>query len=385
MKMKPKEEINGDMPKHLMPEDRISIIEEVVAALVFKLKDPLSSVMGYADLLSPKINDPESKEELEGILQGAERISQIIREFTLFSIRKEPKKEAIDLNKLIEMCIEMKAEKLNLKNIKIFKDMDTSLPRTQADMEQVRYVILHLISNSEEIISKYHGLGEIRIKTRTMGDRIEIVFSDDGPGVPEENLSKIFDPFFSTEKKGLGLGLSNCYMIIASHGGTINAESEWGHGTTFTITLPIINIEEEKKKGEEVEKSLKGLKGLIIDDDISIITLTSRYLKNEGCEIETVQNVKDALNIIEGKEFDFVICDIRMPEMGGDDFYRIVGERKPRLKDRIILMTGDVMGKKTRAFISSTKNLFIEKPFNLNELKKVIIDLQGRIDQKEIL
>ena len=382
MKLKPKVEIHDDMPKHLMPEDRISIIEEVVADLIFKLKDPLSSIMGYADLLSQKINDPESKEELEGILQGTERISQIIREFTLFSIRREPKKEAIDLNKLIEMCIEMKAEKLNLKNIKIFKDMDTSLPRTKADPEQMRYVILHLINNSEELISKYHGLGEIRIKTRTMGDRIEIVLSDDGPGIPRENLSKIFDPFFSTKEKGLGLGLSNSYMMIASHGGTLNVESEWGHGTTFTITLPIIKIEEEKKKGEEVEKSLKGLKGLVIDDDFSIIALTSRYLKNQGCEIETAQNVKDALNIIEGKEFDFVLCDIRMPEMGGDDFYRIVGERKPRLKDRIILMTGDTLGSKTRAFISSTKNSLIEKPFNLDKLKKVVIDLQRVMEER---
>jgi DNA-binding NtrC family response regulator len=170
--------------------------------------------------------------------------------------------------------------------------------------------------------------------------------------------------------------------MIASHGGTLNVESEWGHGTAFTITLPIIKVEEEKKKGEEVEKSLKGLKGLVIDDDISIITLTSRYLRSQGCEIETAQNVKDALNIIEGKEFDFVLCDIRMPEMGGDDFYRIVGERKPRLKDRIILMTGDTLGSKTRAFISSTKNLLIEKPFNLDKLKKVVIDLQRVMEEK---
>jgi CheY-like chemotaxis protein len=89
--------------------------------------------------------------------------------------------------------------------------------------------------------------------------------------------------------------------------------------------------------------------------------------------METAAEVKTALSIIEGKDFDFVICDIKMPEMGGGDFYRVVKEKRPSLTDRIIFLTGDTLGDETRTFIDSVTNPLIEKPFQLSELKEEIV------------
>lgn len=134
-------------------------------------------------------------------------------------------------------------------------------------------------------------------------------------------------------------------------------------------------MEKKKEKGKSVERDLRGLKGLIIDDDPTILNLIFKYLERQECKIITASDVKNALNLIKGKDFDFVICDIKMQGLGGADFYRIVQEKKPSLKDRIIFTTGDVQSDSAKAFIDSVTNLHIEKPFSLNELKEVIINM----------
>jgi CheY-like chemotaxis protein len=92
-----------------------------------------------------------------------------------------------------------------------------------------------------------------------------------------------------------------------------------------------------------------------------------------GCKIRTAEDVRTALNIVEDEDLDFVICDMKMPVMGGNDFYEIIKEKKPSLKERIIFATGDLLGETTRVFIASLMNPYIEKPFDLKELKEVII------------
>ena len=118
---------------------------------------------------------------------------------------------------------------------------------------------------------------------------------------------------------------------------------------------------------------MRGMKGLVIDDNPIILNIVFKYLKHQGCEIMIASDVKTALNLVKGKDFDFVICDIKMQGLGGPDFYRIVQEKKPSLKDCIIFATGDVQSDSTKAFIDSVTNPYIEKPFSLNELKEIII------------
>jgi CheY-like chemotaxis protein len=235
--------------------------------------------------------------------------------------------------------------------------------------------LFYLINNAEKAILEFHGFGEIRVKTRVVERQIEIIVSDDGPGIQKENISKLTDPLFTTKGGGIGLGLAISNDILSAHGGTMRVESEWGKGATFTVTLPIIASEGKRKKEERKapERGLEGLKGLVIDDDPSILEVVSEYLERVGCKISTAEDVRTALNIVEDEDFDFVICDMKMPVMGGNDFYEIIKAKKPSLKDRIIFATGDILGETTRVFIDSVMNPYIEKPFDLKELKEVII------------
>jgi CheY-like chemotaxis protein len=357
-------------------ELRKSTLEELIPDLVHKLNGPLASVLGYTQLLLNKIRDPEVKEDVEKIIEEAQRASQIIKGLVIFTKKREPRKEAVDLNEIVEKVFERKVHQLNLRNINVVKELSPSIPLTKADPRQIQQVLLNLIGNAEEAITEFHGFGEMRVKTQVEGRKIKIVVSDDGPGISEENLPEIFDPFFTTKDKGVGLGLSISNDIIIEHGGTLRVESKYGKGATFAVTLPVIEIEEKEKRemGKGIGESLKGRKGLVIDDEPTILDLLSRYLEHEGCEINTAVDVKTALNIIESKDFDFVICDLKMPGMGGADFYRIIKENRPSFVKRIVFATGDVLSDKTRAFIDSVTTPFIEKPFNLFELKKLLLE-----------
>jgi CheY-like chemotaxis protein len=363
-----------ELQKKSSQSRKMTNLGDFIPGLVFKLNSHLAPVIGYAQLLLPKMVDPDSKRHLEKIIEEAQQASQIIKDLVDFLRKRELQKEVVDLNGLIETVIKMKVAELTSKNITVVKELSPFIPLTQVDPKQIHQVILNLINNAEEAISEFHGLGEIRVNTRVVNGYVEITVADDGPGIASENISKIFDPFFTTKEKRIGLGLSNSYDTVTKHGGTIRVISEWGKGSTFIITLPIIKIEDGEKKEEEksVKKSLKGTKGLVIDDEPSFLYLVSEYLIREGCEIMTATDAKTALTILEDRDFDFVVCDIRMPEMSGIEFYRIIEEKKPSLKNKIVFSTGDILNNTTRAFFELVTNPQVGKPFNFDELKEVI-------------
>jgi CheY-like chemotaxis protein len=350
--------------------NRISGLENLIPELVHTLNNPLASIVGYAQLLLPKIFDPEAKENVEKIIEETQRINQIVKNLVPFIKERRAKKEVVDLNDLIDRALEARTRELSIRNINTIKELSPSLALTRIDPRQIHQVLLNLIDNAEDAISEFHGFGEIKVRTHTIGEQIEIIISDDGPGIPGENISKIFEPFFTTKAKGIGLGLCISYHMVIENGGTMRVQSEWGRGATFIITIPVIKVESGKRKetGEGVERILKGLRGLVIDDDPNILYVVSNYLELKKCEISTAPDVKTALNLIENKDFDFVICDIKMPEKSGSDFYHIVKEKKPSLRDRIIFCTGDLLSDTTKTFIDSVTNPLIEKPFNLSEL-----------------
>ncbi|MDI6761965.1 MAG: response regulator [Thermodesulfobacteriota bacterium] len=359
-------------------EKKISVLENFLPELVHRLNNHLGSILGYGQLLLPKMTDSESKKYLERIIEEAHRSSHVIKDLVDFIRKRKPQKEVIDLNELIESVLKMKIRELDARRIEVVKELSPSIPLTLVDPKQIQVALANLINNAEETITEFHGFGEIRVKTCEMEGQIEIVISDDGPGIPAENISKIFDPFCMTIKgRGTGLELTISHDTVIEHGGTMIVESEWGKGTTFIITLPIAEGEKKKGEGKRTEMNLRGLKGLVIDDERTFLDVVSKYSELMGCKITTALDAKTALASIESEDFDFVICDIRMPKMSGIEFYGIIKEKKPSLKDRIIFSTGDVLSDTTREFMESIDNPCIEKPFDMSALKEVIIKIVG--------
>jgi CheY-like chemotaxis protein len=259
------------------------------------------------------------------------------------------------------------------------------LPVTIADAGQLQQVFLNLIVNAETEMKLARGSGRLSIKTEQIDNNIRVSFKDDGPGIAEENLERIFNPFFTTRQvgQGTGLGLSVCYGIVSEHGGRIYAESKLGKGATFIVELPIVTEDKQLEFPEPAvqgQQKVTGAKILVVDDEPVVREFISKVLAEEGHQVETVDNAEDALEMVKIKTYRIILLDIKMPGMSGIELYKRFQKIAPSLARRVVFVTGDVMGARTTAFLSKAKAPYITKPFDGKQLNIAInrIFTQGR-------
>ncbi len=221
---------------------RLGVIGEMASGIVHEVNNPLTSVIGFAEMLAQKELPEDAKEYVRIINSEGKRVSGIASRLLNFSRHQNPGTEYTDINKLIEATVELQQYEMTSGNIKITTKLDPHLPRTMADTGQMQQVFLNIMLNARTAMRLAHGGGKLLIKTKAMDNTIQISFKDDGPGIAKKNLQRIFYPFFTTRKlgEGTGLGLSICQNIIATHNGTIYARSKLGKGATFIIKLPVV-------------------------------------------------------------------------------------------------------------------------------------------------
>ena len=183
----------------------------------------------------------EIKSDIEIIYNEAQRASKIVKNLLTFARKHPSVQQLVSLNNVIDKVLELRAYEHKTSNIQVMTNLAADLPEIPADYFQLQQVFLNLIITAEYFMIQAHNRGTLTIGTRKGGDSIVATVSDDGPGIPQENLAHLFDPFFTTKPlgKGTGLGLSICHGIITEHGGSIYARSEPGQGATFVVELPI--------------------------------------------------------------------------------------------------------------------------------------------------
>lgn len=226
------------LEKDLREKENLALIGEVVSSIAHSLSNPLNIISGNADyLLLNKNEDQQEYEELRTIVDEATRITRSLRGLLDFSRPMAFEKTSIDVNKIIEDIAAKSKYTIGKKDIKIRKTLEKGLHSILADKAQIEESISNIVINGIQAIT---GSGEINIRTFTDHGSICIEISDNGPGIPKENLEKIFKPFFSSKGygKGTGLGLSIVKRIINEHGGSVKVRSLQGKGSTFTIALP---------------------------------------------------------------------------------------------------------------------------------------------------
>jgi CheY-like chemotaxis protein len=238
---------------------------------------------------------------------------------------------------------------------------------------------LNIIINAEKEMRLAHGRGQLVVKTEQIGDYIRIVFEDDGPGIAEENMDKIFNPFFTTREVGnsTGLGLSISHAIVTEHDGRIYARSRFGHGATFFVEVPIFGEETQREAGKmsRIEKPTRG-RILVIDDEAAILDYMSQALSGAGYEVQTAADTALAKRFLLQLSYDLILLDIKMPQVNGIEFYEDVEKTVPGLQKKVIVITGDVMGEETKVFISRTGVAYLTKPLEtaklLSEIERIL-------------
>ena len=357
---------------------RLASVGEMAAGIAHEINNPLTGVIGYAQLLMQRKEVPEDiREDLEVIYNGGQRVASIVKRLLAFARQHKPEQGYVSINELIETTIKLRAYNLETSNINLTTYLDPELPITIADSGLLQQVFVNLIVNAETEMKLAHGKGNMSIKSEKTDNTIKISVTDDGPGIARKNLDRIFDPFFTTREvgQGTGLGLSVCHGIIAEHNGRIYAESKLGKGATFIVELPIVTELQRPEMSQPVVEEperVAGAKILVIDDEPAVLSFLSRMLTGEGHEVETADNADDALKMVDSRRYRLILLDIRMPGMSGVELYRHFRKRAVSLARRIVFITGDVIAADTEAFLSETRAPYITKPFDAEKLKKDI-------------
>jgi len=227
--------------EQLTVTDRLASIGELAAGIAHELNNPLTSIIGFSQLLLDKDVPADIKDDLRIIHSEARRTAEVVRNLLIFARKHTPVKQMVNINSIIEKVLELRAYEQRVSNIQVITRFASDLPEVVADYFQLQQVFLNIVINAEYFMTEADQRGTLTITTQRTGDIIKASVADDGPGISKENLGHLFDPFFTTKEvgKGTGLGLSICHGIITGHGGKIYAESEPGKGATFIVELPI--------------------------------------------------------------------------------------------------------------------------------------------------
>jgi signal transduction histidine kinase/BarA-like signal transduction histidine kinase len=365
----------------LVQSEKLSGIGEFVAGVAHELNNPLTSVMGFSELLAKADTDPQHKRFLEMISKSAQRCHKIVQSLLSFARRRAPERKLSGINELVESAVEFLQYQLRTSNIDVVTRLDANLPKAMVDPHQIQQVFLNIINNARQAIEGHQPKGSIRISSETCGHLVRVTFQDDGPGIPEKNLSKVFDPFFTTKEigKGTGLGLSLCYGMVKEHGGSINVRSKPDEGATFVIELPVAAATEEITENTDQPvvvpvSTIEGLgkKVLVIDDEDAILQMVRETLTEQGYEVDVVRDGESALSRLGQTSYDLALCDWKMPGLNGQQVYERLRVSNPKLSERVIFITGDVINDKAEKFLRESRRVCLSKPFSLVEFRAAI-------------
>ncbi|HEU65157.1 MAG TPA: PAS domain S-box protein [Chloroflexi bacterium] len=229
------------MQEQLMLTDRLASIGQLAAGFAHEINNPLTSVIGFSDLLLERDLPVDIREDLENVNREARRTANVVKGLLAFAREQATEKSLVDINSIIQGVLQLRSYEQKVSNIEVDVRFASDLPPVMGNAAQLQQVFINLIVNAEQAMIEAHGKGMLTIVTEWVGDIVRASIADDGPGISPENMKKLFTPFFTTKDvgKGTGLGLSICHGIVTEHGGKIYTESEPGEGATFVVELPI--------------------------------------------------------------------------------------------------------------------------------------------------
>ena len=364
----------------LIQSEKLSGIGEFVAGVAHELNNPLTSVMGFSELLARADKDPQNRRYLEIIHKSALRCQKIVQGLLSFARRHQPERKLSNVNTLIENAVEFLQYQLRTSNIEVTTRLDPNLAKTMLDPHQIQQVFLNIINNARQAIEGCAIKGRIIISSERMQQSLRVTFQDNGPGISEENLPKLFNPFFTTKEvgKGTGLGLSLCYGIVKEHGGTIQVRSKLGEGATFIIELPLVEASaglEEKPIVAETPLNPNegaGKRVLVIDDEEPILEMVRAILLEHGYQVDVAQDGESGLRRLTQTRYDLALCDWKMPGLNGEQVYQRLQADHPELCDKLIFITGDVISQKVENFLTKYRRICLPKPFSLVDFRAAI-------------
>jgi signal transduction histidine kinase/CheY-like chemotaxis protein len=394
----------------LLQTEKLAALGQMVSGIAHELSNPLTSILGYAQRLLVRQDVSGRKDEARHIYQEAERAGTILRQLLLNARETLPERRLVSLNQIALRAMELQRFSLAAEKIRVEIDLDPVLPFVFGDSGRLQQVLMNLMGNARQALEQRGSGGTIRVRSKRFGERrVLLEVEDDGPGIPAAILARIFDPFFTTKPAGIGtgLGLAIVLSIVREHGGQVHVQSPPQGGALFQIELPsAAEVPKEKAaagSSSQEEKSLysqttldagpgnpsavapepsgtgKGGRVLVVEDEPTVARLIADVLEDEGFQVDVLMDGRGAVDHAARQLYDLVVCDMKMPGLDGQHFYKALVRARSPLRERFLFVTGDIVSAHTHEFLLQNKLPHVAKPFRVEELtEKVHRVLEGK-------
>jgi two-component system NtrC family sensor kinase len=359
--------------------EKLSSLGRMIAGVAHELNNPLTSVIGYAQLLRTMPPGEKLAARLDTVQKEAERCRRIVQNLLRFARVHTPERRPFSLNEVVESMAQLLAYPVRTSGCRIVLALDRAIPSIVGDAHEIEQAVVNLVTNAQQAMAGAERHGAITLTTsREPEGRVVLEVDDEGPGIPEAARPKVFEPFFTTKPagQGTGLGLWLVYNAVSAHGGTIEVSAASSGGARFRLEFPggpVVAAEASATALEALDDTPRvSARILVLDTEAALAALICETLCAEGHQAVAALDAKEALDRLTGEPFDLLVSDAALPGLSGDRLAREVGRIRPKLLDRILLTTGDWVSHEPEAVARRLGAGLLRKPFELDELRRVV-------------
>ncbi len=370
----------------LQKAQKLEVLGVLAGGIAHDFNNLLVSMLGHASLAMMRLSpDSPAMESLRQVEASAERAADLTRQLLAYSGRGRFVVEPLVLNDAIQEIVALLRVSI-AKGIELRLDFQGDLPAVEADLAQIRQLVMNLITNASDAIGDKGGV--VRLTTRLVetdhsyfdehwlqqdlpqGLYVALEVSDTGVGMKAETQTRMFDPFFTTKPRGHGLGLAAALGIVRGHKGTIRVYSELGRGTTIKILFPVADPEAARQHRATIAEQGEPERGvvLVVDDEASVRRLAVEALNYAGLDTLEAADGLEALALFEDPELhvDAVVLDMTMPNLNGEETFRRLRRLRPSLP--VLLSSGYNEQEATSRFTGKGLAGFLQKPYRAQDL-----------------
>jgi signal transduction histidine kinase/ActR/RegA family two-component response regulator len=374
------------LERELRHSQKLEALGRMVAGIGHEINNPLAYVLSNLEYVqretreshrNPEQKDPAAlAEAIAEAISGAERIRSIVNATREFSRPLEEAPRAVDVRECLDAAHRIVANELRHR-AKLAQTLE-NVPHVMADPHRLGQVFVNLLVNAVHSMPEGRPENEIRVTCSQRDEsHVTVSVSDNGRGIAEHDLDRVFEPFFSSDahSKGMGLGLSICRGIIDGFGGNIEIDSQVGRGTTVTVQLRVAPDSPEAEAALRQSLVPEGdptrpARVLLIDDEPAVLRGLGRVLR--GHEVVMATDGREGVELYKSGRFDIVFCDLMMPGFSGVDFVQELERLGPGHAQRVVLMTGGIVSDAIRSSVSKSPSVCITKPLDSAQLRRLI-------------
>lgn len=387
---KKNEEEKNALTSQLQHSRKMEAVGTLAGGIAHNLNNTLFPIMGYTEMaLEDAPDDSSLKKSLNEVLEAAIRAKDLIQQIIIFSGQDDEEFETHNLSKIIEKSVNLISATTS-GAIRVAKSLPPRPMPVLCDQGQINKMVINVCTNAFQSMERSGGVLNIRLEEAETREYIgaappgryaRLTISDTGPGIPEDIIDRIFDPYFTTKPVGMGsgMGLAVVHAILEKHNGAITGKNNPDKGASFEIMLPIVVDPEKQAPPTEAGSPSIGRENiLIVDDEAPILNMTKQMLMRLGYRVAAFRDAGSALKEFKRKiwDFDLVITDLSMPEMSGATFSEKIHELRPDIP--IIICSGFAEPQVRRKTGAAGISAVLEKPVSKNTIAGAVREALDR-------